>query len=802
MPAALSPDRLYRTTDPNILDFTTTADIAPLPGLIHQTRAREAIGFGTCISQPGFNIFAVGDTADRVRDSVRLMLDEAALGQPGPPDWVYVYNFADPQRPKALSLPAGRAPALQKMVHDLIEELKAALPAVFESEDYQKQRGAVEQAIQARGQAAFAALNEKAQAQNIAILRTPAGFTMAPIRDGKIVPPEDFNAWSRDEQLAAQQAIEALEKDLEDTLRTMPRLEKERRDAVLALERETARNAIEHPVSQVKTAFADLPDVLAHVDEITKDLLENVHLFAAPQEAAADPMAVMRLGGALERYEVNVMVTQLHHGSDAPVVEELNPTLANLVGRVEYLQMQGALVTNFRLIKAGALHRANGGTLLLDVRALLSEPYSWPALKRALTRREIVIEDVTRFIGLTTTVSLEPDPIPLDVKIVLFGDRMLYYMLSSADPDLSRHFKVLADFDDEFERTTENEMMLARMIGGMAQQEGLKPLDRDAVSRVIEHAARMADDQQRLTLRVELIRDLLTEVSHWAGMAGRKVATRADVEHAINQQIVRVSRIRELGKSMILRDIALIETTGMQVGQVNGLSVMSLGGYAFGKPTRITCSVRPGAGRIIDIEREVDLGGPTHSKGVLILSGYLTARYGQEIPLSLNASLVFEQSYGGVDGDSASSTELYALLSALSLLPLRQDIAVTGSVNQLGVVQAIGGVNEKIEGYFDICAARGLTGTQGVMIPASNVQHLMLRADVIDACKRGEFSIWPIETIDQGIALLTGHPVGERAADGSFPAGTVNRAVVDRLQAFLKLRKEVEADEEGRGKKR
>jgi predicted ATP-dependent protease len=340
------------------------------------------------------------------------------------------------------------------------------------------------------------------------------------------------------------------------------------------------------------------------------------------------------------------------------------------------------------------------------------------------------------------------------------------------------------------------------MIGGMAQQEGLKPLDRDAVSRVIEHAARIADDQQRLTLRVELIRDLLTEVSHWAGVAGRKVATRDDVEHAINQQIVRVSRIRELGKSMILRDIALIDTSGERVGQVNGLSVMSLGGYAFGKPTRITCSVRPGAGRIIDIEREVDLGGPTHSKGVLILSGYLTGRYGQEIPLSLNASLVFEQSYGGVDGDSASSTELYALLSALSLLPLRQDVAVTGSVNQLGVVQAIGGVNEKIEGYFDICAARGLTGSQGVMIPASNVQHLMLRADVIDACKRGEFSIWPIETIDQGIALLTGHLVGERAADGSFPAGTVNRAVVDRLQAFLKLRKEVEADEAEREKKR
>ncbi len=809
MPAAptpLSPDRLYRAADSSVLDFTTTAELAQLPGLIHQARAREAIGFGTCISQPGFNIFAVGDTAGRVRDSVRLMLDEAALGQPGPPDWIYVYNFADPQRPKALSLPAGRAPALQKAVHDLIEELKVALPAVFESEDYQKQRGAVEQAIQAKGQAAFAALNEKAQAKNIAILRTPAGFTMAPLRDGKIVPPADFNAWTREEQLAVQAAIESLEKDLEDTLRGMPRLEKEQRDAVLALERETARFAMEHPVAPVKAAFADLPDVLAHIDEITKDLLENVHLFAVPQEAAADPMVLMRLGGALERFEVNVMVTQSHHGSDAPVVEELNPTLANLVGRIEYLQMQGALVTNFRLIKAGALHRANGGTLLLDVRSLLMEPWSWAALKRALTRGEIVIEDVTRFIGLTTTVSLEPDPIPLKVKVVLFGDRSLYYMLSAVDPDLSRHFKVLADFDDELERTAENKMMLARMIGGMARQEGLKPLDRDAVARVIEHAARIADDQQRLTLRVDLIRDLLTEVSHWAGVAGRKVATKEDVEHAINQQIVRVSRIRDLGKSMILREIALIDTAGTRVGQVNGLSVMMLGGYAFGKPTRITCGVRPGAGRIIDIEREVELGGPTHSKGVMILSGYLASRYGQDVPLSLNASLVFEQSYGGVDGDSASSTELYALLSALSLLPLRQEIAVTGSVNQLGVVQAIGGVNEKIEGYFDICAARGLTGTQGVMIPASNAQHLMLRADVIEACAKGQFTIWPIETIDQGIVLLTGHPVGERAADGTYPTGSVNRAVADRLAAFAaafaKVRKEAAADDDEKGKKR
>jgi predicted ATP-dependent protease len=422
-PTPLPSNRLYRSTDPGALDFTTTDEMAQLPGLIHQPRAREAIGFGTCISQPGFNIFAVGDTAGRVRESTRLMLDEAALGQPAPPDWVYVYNFADPQRPKALSLPSGRAPALQKAVHDLIEELKAALPAVFESEDYQKQRGAAEQAIQAKGQAAFASLSEKAQAKNIAVVRTPTGFTLAPLRDGKIVPPADFNAWSREEQVAVQEAVESLEKELEETLRGMSRLEKEQRDAVLALQRETARFTMERPMALVKATFADLPGVSAHLDEITSNLLENVQLFTARQEAASDPVAIMRLDGALERFEVNVMVTLADHGPDSPVIEELNPTLGNLVGRIEYVQLQGALVTNFRFIKAGALHRANGGTLLLDARALLSEPYSWAALKRALTRREIVIEDVTRFVGLTTTVSLEPDPIPLSVKVVLFGDR-------------------------------------------------------------------------------------------------------------------------------------------------------------------------------------------------------------------------------------------------------------------------------------------------------------------------------------------------------------------------------------------
>jgi lon-related putative ATP-dependent protease len=790
LPTALDQAALYRRADLDALAFETTAELAPLTGLTGQARAAEAISFGTGIAQQGFNIFAIGSSAAHIQQSVRARLEEAARGKPAPDDWVYVNNFTAPHRPVALSLPGGRAPALAKAIHDLIEELKVSLPAMFDSEDYQKRRASIEQGIQARNQAAFAALNEKATAQGVAILRTPMGFAMAPMRDGKVVPPDDFNAWPEAAQIAVRDAIAALEKELEETLRAVPRLEKAARDAVRDLERETARFALGQPIEEVKAPFADLPKVVAQIDAIRDDLLENVQLFTAQDASGDNPMlAAMRLSGALEQYEVNVLVTQADHDAGAPVIEELHPTLANLVGRIEYLQMQGALVTNFRLIKAGALHQANGGTILLDARALLTEPFSWAALKRALLRREVTIEDVSRFIGLATTVSLEPDPIPLDVKVVLFGNRTLYYMLASLDPDISQFFKVLADFDDEIDRSPANEAMLARLIAGMAAHDGLKPLDRAATIRVVEHASRLAEDQDKLTLLVERVQDLVTEACHWAAGA---VVTAAEVEQAVSQQIWRASRLRERSQEMILRDVALIDTAGSRVGQINGLSVLSLGGFSFGRPSRITCRVHPGGGKIVDIEREVELGGPLHSKGVLILAGFLAGRYALDMPMSLAASLVFEQSYGGVDGDSASSAELYALLSALAEIPLRQDLAVTGSVNQHGVVQAIGGVNDKIEGFFDICAARGLTGTQGVLIPRANIRHLMLRSDVVQACADRRFAIWPIDTIDQGIALLTGRPAGERAADGSWPEGSVNKAVEDRLARFAKARKDLE----------
>lgn len=791
----LSKEQLYREAKLEGLSFETTADLAPLPlpdiqPELYQSRAYAAIQVGTEINAGGFNIFAVGSRAARIRQVVKSLLEKAAIHRPSPPDWVYVNNFIEPHRPIAIALPSGRAPAFKKAMQELIDDLKVSLPAIFESEDYQKRRGAIEAAVRKKHEAAFSALQEKAASKNIAILRTPMGFALAPLSNGKVVPPEEFQTWPEEKQQQTRVILEELEKDLEETLRSIPRLEKELRDAVRALDRETVQFAITHMIADIKAKFADIPKVVEHVERVRDDVLANVGLFVRPQGEGLEvtPLAA-RVGSPFDRYNVNVLVTQADHGDGAPVVEELHPTLSNLVGRIDYLSFQGALVTNFLLIRPGALHRANSGAILMDARALLSEPYSWVALKRALLQGHIAIEDIAKFLGLQTTLSLEPDPVPLDVKVVLYGERLLYYLLAALDPEFGQHFKILADFDDEIDRSPAAEALLARLIASIAVEEKLKPLDRGAVGRTIEYAARIAEDQKKLTLLVENIRDLIREADYWAGQEKREVVSRADVERALAEQIRRASRIRERSVEMILRDVALIETSGARVGQINGLSVITLGTYSFGRPSRITCRVRPGAGKIVDIEREVELGGPLHSKGVLILSGFLAGRYALDTPMSLSASLVFEQSYSGVEGDSASSAELYAILSALAEVPLRQDLAVTGSVNQHGLVQAIGGVNEKIEGFFDICKARGLSGTQGVLIPEYNVQHLMLRADVVEACAEGKFAIYPIKTIDEGIALLTGLPAGERGADGLYPAGSINRLVEDKLKLFAKVRR-------------
>ncbi len=792
LPAPLTVDKLFRRSDLSKLAFTTTRDLPPAPTLAGQKRAEEAIRLGTSVRARGFNIFALGPTAARISPSLRKLLEAAPVPAKPLSDWVYVNNCAASQRPTAIALPAGRALPFQRAMRKLIEDLRVTLPALFESEDYQRRRAAIDEAMRGSTQKIFQALGDKATAQGVAILRTPMGFTVAPMEKGEVVEADVFDRWPEARKKAVREAISQIEREMEETLRSIPRLEKERRDAVRALDQETARFAILQEIGEVHEAFSDLPRVLEHLDDVREDLLHHVQLFLAQQEGAPERIDAMRLGHPFERYDINVIVSNDATGRP-PVVEELNPTLGNLLGRVEHMSLQGALVTNFRMIKAGSLHRANGGTIVIDARSLFSEPYAWPALKRVLIRQEIVIEDLAHIVGFVSTSTLEPSPIPLDVKVILFGERWIYYLLAALDPEFKQHFKILADFDDEIDRSPENEALLARLLGGLAAEAGLRPLDRSAVEAAVERAARLADDSAKLSLLAEHMHDVVTEADHWATVANRDVITREDIERAVAGQRHRASRIEERAREMILRDVALIATDGSRVGQINGLSVMELGGYAFGRPSRITARVSPGGGKIVDIEREVELGGPIHSKGVLILSGFIAGRYARETPMSLHASLVFEQSYGGVEGDSASVAELCALLSALGQVALRQDLAVTGSVNQHGDVQPIGGVNEKIEGFFDVCAARGLTGRQGVLIPASNVQHLMLRQEVIDACREGRFAVYAIHTIDEAIALLCGQPAGQRATDGHYPEGSVNRAVEACLVRFAAARKALAA---------
>ncbi len=819
----LDAAQLARRVDPSTLPFSSTADAAAHDEAIGQARALDALRFGARMQAPGFNLFVIGAPGAGIDRTVRALLLEKARAEPAPNDWVYVNNFAQAHKPRALCLPPGRGPQFRSAIAELIRDLGAALPAAFESQDYQARRRAIDEAFRHKQEEAFTALTKEAGENRVAIVRTPFGFGVAPLADGgEVLKPEAFNALPEAEREKLHETLRGFEARLQEILQTVPRWDKERREAARALDRDTARFAVSHSIDDTKSRFADLPVALEHLEAMRNDLLVNVGVFIGPAQAAArsednGEEQEWTAIGPLERYEVNVLVTTEAPPDDAgaaepasgdtatagasaaaaapptggaPVVEELHPTLRNLVGRAEHVWHRGVLSTDFRRLKAGALHRANGGYLLIDARSLLMEPFSWAALKRALKTRRVRFESVDDILSLTSTVSLEPDPIPLDVKVVLIGERWLYWLLAAFDPELAVHFKVLADFDDALDRAPAAEAGYARLIAALARDASLQPLDAAGVARVIEQAARMAEDAHKLTLQVDRVRDLLAEADFWARDAGRAVTGRTDVQRAIDERIRRAGRLRERVQESMLREIALIDTSGSRVAQVNGLSVYVLGDASFGRPSRITARVRPGAGKLVDIEREAELGGPIHSKGVLILGGFLAGRYALAAPMSLQASLVFEQSYGGVEGDSASLAETCALLSALAEAPLRQDLAVTGSINQHGEVQAIGGVNEKIEGFYDLCAARGLTGTQGVLIPAANAQHLMLRDDVVEACARGRFSVSTVARVDDALEALTGIAPGGCDADGRFPSDSVNGRVEARLLAFAQTQRE------------
>lgn len=798
-PAPLPPEKLRACCDPASFDFATTADLPILTEAVGQEPALEAVRFGVGMRREGYNLFVLGPTGLGKHSLVRAHLEPRAAAMPAPSDWCYVNNFETPHKPHALKLPPGRAAGLQRGMEQLVEELQSAIPACFESDEYRTRLEGIDTEFKERQENAFKELGSEAEKHGVALLQTPNGFAFAPEREGEVISPDDYEQLPDKEKQRIEAVVAAFQERLQKIIHQIPQWRRERRQRIKTLNQEISQVAVGQLVDGLREAYAELPDVLAYLDAVKKDIIEHLSEFRRSEEAP-NPLT----GGAPEdffkRYQVNVLVD--HSGSQgAPVVYEDHPMHTNLMGRVEHIPQWGALVTDFTLVKAGALHRANGGYLLLDAYRVLTQPFAWDALKRALRSRTLRVESLGQMLSLVSTVSLEPEAIPLDVKIILFGERQLYYLLCEYDPDFQELFKVAADFEDEINRTPESQQLYARLVATLARREELLPFQPGAVARVIDEAARGAEDAERLSTHMHGLADLLREADYWAREAVRQTVTADDVRRAVNARIQRADRLRRKINEEILRGTLFIDSSGAKPGQVNGLVVLDLGNYSFGHPARITATARVGEGDLIDIEREVELSGPIHSKGVLILSAFLAQRYARERPLSLAASLTFEQSYGEVDGDSASVGELVALLSSLSGVPVRQSLAVTGSVNQYGEVQPIGGVNEKIEGFFDICQERGLTGEQGVVIPESNVKHLMLRDDVVDAARRGQFHIYAVRTVDEALEILTGQPAGPMDEQGHAPEGSVNALVMQRLDEFSRLRHAYEKEEKPRRKR-
>lgn len=790
----LSSEKLRRVCDPSILPCEKTEEMAPLEGIIGQERAVRALKFGLEIKERGFNIYVAGLPGTGKTTAVTSFLEEVAKSKPVPSDWCYVNNFQDSYQPKALKLPPGKTNQLKRDMKTLIEDARREIPKAFESEDYAARRESVAKRFDARRKELLTQLNENAKKQGFLFQSTPMGLLMIPVVDGKPLSDEEFLALNPKIREKIQERREKLEVEVSTVSRQLRDIEKELKEQLLKLNRDVALYAISHPISDLMEKYKDLPEVTEYLKEVQEDLVGNLDQFKREptvQQQFPFPVPWMR-EAQFRKYEVNVIADNSTL-KGAPVVIELNPTYGNLFGKIEKEAQFGALTTDFTMIIGGSLHKADGGYLVLPVEELLRNLFAYDSLKRAVKNNEISIEEAGERLGYITTKSLDPKPIPLDIKVVLIGNPFTYQLLYAYDSEFKELFKVKADFETRMDRTEENIRKYAAFVCTLCRKEKLKHLDASGVAKLIEYSSRLAEDQGKLSTEFAQVADIVREANFYAAQEGSQYVTASHVKKAIEEKIYRSNLIQEKIREMIEKQILLIDTSGEVAGQVNGLSVMSLGDFAFGSPSRVTASIGLGREGLIDIEREVKLGGPIHSKGVMILGGYLAGKYAQEKPLSLSARLVFEQSYEGVEGDSASSTELYAILSSLADLPIKQSLAVTGSVNQKGEVQAIGGVNEKIEGFFEICKAKGLTGQQGVMIPEANVQNLMLKEEVVEAVQKGKFHIYPVKTIDQGIEILTGVKAGSRREDGTFEEDTVSHRVDMRLRKMAEKLREFTA---------
>ncbi len=784
----LEPKQLRRTCDPADFDFETTDQLPHVEEIIGQPRGCRALEFGLEMRSPGFNVYVLGPAGTGRATAIGRFVERRAAEGETPYDWCYVYNFDEPHCPRAIELPPGQGRAFCQDMTDLVENLRIEIPRAFEGEAYEKARLEVQQAKDKEQSDILSELEAHARQEGFALMQTPAGLSIAPLIEGEVITPEQFGQLAPETQQELETKGRQLQQTIAEAMRKVQQIEKQARQEAQNLDRKIVTAIAAPAIEEIVEKYADSEEMRLHLEAAKADIVAHAGDFR--QTGQQRPAEVMALAAPptedpFLRYQVNLIVDN-SQTTGAPVVIENNPSYHNLMGRVEHEARLGSTHTDFTMIKAGALHRANGGYLILHARDVLSNPLAWEALKRAIKTNEIRLEELTQQFSLVTSVTLEPEPIPLEVKVVLVGSPSLYYLLHSADEEFRKWFKVKADFDVDMDWTPQTQLQYAHFIRARCQEEELLPFDPTGVSQIVEYGAHLAADQEKLTTRFGLVADMAREASFWARRNGHPAVTAADVRQAIEEQTYRANMIEQRERALIHQGTLMVDTEGEQIGQVNGLSVVTIGNYSFGRPSRVTARTFAGKGNVTAIERAVKMSGRIHDKGVLTLTSFFNAKFAQEKPLSFSASIAFEQTYERVDGDSASSTELYALLSSLSGYPIKQGIAVTGSVNQHGEVQAIGGATPKIEGFFEVCKARGLTGEQGVIIPVQNTRHLMLRPEIVAAVGEKKFHIYAISSIDEGIAILTGHAAGEPDAEGNYPEGTVYHAVVQRLEAMAK----------------
>ncbi len=778
----LNPEQLRWHCPPEQLQFETTADLPDLMDAVGQERALRSLEFGLGVQENGFNLYISGETGTGRTSTIRNLLRQRAKDEPTPEDWLYVYNFKDQESPVSISLPAGGGVQFVSEMKEFVEGIKLDIPKSLESKEYEARRAEIIERYQESNNNLFEALENQAESMGFALQRTVSGLVVVPQKEGNNFTQDEYDALSEEDRKKLDDDGKVLTEQLNELLRQVRDNEKATKEQLALADRELGTSSLAHRLDPLREKYAQVPRVLAYLEAVQEDILKNLDDFKPqPPQSQIPGIKTGRPEPSFERYEVNLLVDN-HETSGAPIVFESNPTYNNLFGRIEHvMQYGGVAATDFTMIKAGALHRANGGYLVIDAREMLINPFVWDSLKRCIRTGDIRIEDVMEQYRFMTVVSLKPEAVPLRSKIILVGTPWIYYLLYYQDPDYRKLFKVRAEFDSLVTRTPEVIHEYALFVATLCRDKNLLHFDRGGLACLLEYTARMVDDQQKLSARFMEIADFVREASFWAERDGHLLITCQDVERAAEEKLYRIRRIEEHLQELLAEGTLMVATDGAVVGQINGLSVISLADHTFGQPSRITARVWVGQAGMVNIEREVKLSGAIHDKGVLILSGYLGGIFATRRPLALSASLCFEQNYDGVDGDSASSTELYALLSALSGLPLDQGIAVTGSVDQLGRIQPIGGINHKIEGFFAVCKARGLNGRQGVLIPKANERNLMLHHDVVDAIAAGQFHVWSITSIEEGIEILTGVPAATRKADGGFRKGTVYQRVEQTL---------------------